>query len=82
MAPGHSRRPAAALSANGPRKTGRLAGAILPTGIIEELKFKRGGLVDKHGHLHSEHIFQHWSPAAIRALGSRRVDCDNDGGEP
>jgi hypothetical protein len=82
MAPGHSKRPAAALSANGPRKTGRLADATSPTGIIEELKLKRGRLVDKHGHLHSEHIFQHWSPAAIRALGIRRVERDNDGGEP
>jgi hypothetical protein len=30
-------------------------------------------LVDRHGHLHSEAIFKNWSPAAIRALGIRRV---------
>ena len=33
-----------------------------------------GQLIDKYGHVHSEAIFINWSPAAIRALGIRRVD--------
>jgi hypothetical protein len=33
----------------------------------------RPGLVDKWGHPHSEAIFRNWSPAAIRALGIRRI---------
>ena len=36
-------------------------------------------LIDKYGHRHSEAIFRNWSPAAIKALGIRRV---GDGGGP
>jgi hypothetical protein len=38
-----------------------------------------GQLVDRYGHVHSEAIFHNWSPAAIKALGIRRV---GEGGEP
>ena len=30
-------------------------------------------LIDRYGHPHSESIFRNWTPAAIRALGIRRV---------
>jgi hypothetical protein len=34
---------------------------------------RRGDLLDRHGHFHSEDIFKNWSPAAIVALGIHRV---------
>ena len=37
-------------------------------------------LVDRYGHLHSEAIFRNWSPAAIKALGVRRIPSDEGGG--
>jgi hypothetical protein len=36
-------------------------------------KQDRKPFIDKHGHLHSEAILRNWSPAAIRALGIRRL---------
>ena len=36
-----------------------------------------GRLIDRYGHEHSEAIFRNWTPAAIKAMGIRRV-----GGEP
>jgi hypothetical protein len=33
-----------------------------------------GPLVDKYGKRHSEAVFKNWSPAAIKALGIRRVE--------
>jgi hypothetical protein len=32
-----------------------------------------GQLVDRYGHVHSEAVLTHWSPAALKALGIRRV---------
>jgi hypothetical protein len=52
-------------------ETDRLAGAISTTDIPDT---GVGQLIDKHGHLHSEAIFRNWSPAAIKALGIRRVE--------
>ena len=31
-------------------------------------------IVDKYGHVHTDAVFRHWSPVAIKALGIRRVD--------
>jgi hypothetical protein len=31
-------------------------------------------LIDRHGHLHSEAVLRNWSPAALTALGVRRLD--------
>ena len=42
--------------------------------IERDLLERRGRLVDRYGHEHSEPIFTNWTPAAIRALGVRRVD--------
>jgi hypothetical protein len=36
-----------------------------------------GQLVDRYGNLHTEGVLRNWSPAALKALGIRRV-----GGEP
>jgi hypothetical protein len=36
-----------------------------------------GRLIDRYGHEHSEAIFRNWTPAAIKAMGIRRV-----GGDP
>jgi hypothetical protein len=47
---------------------------ISPTDKPQE---RVGRLIDKYGHVHGEAIFRNWSPAAIKALGIRRVD---DGG--
>ena len=30
-------------------------------------------LLDKYGHVHSEAVLRHWTPAALKALGIRRV---------
>ena len=32
--------------------------------------------IDIHGHRHSEAVLHHWSPAALKALGIRRVEPD------
>ncbi|MGI8853070.1 MAG: hypothetical protein ACR2GC_07245 [Methyloceanibacter sp.] len=34
---------------------------------------KTGQLIDRYGHHHSESIFTNWTPAAIKALGIRRM---------
>ena len=48
----------------------RLGGATVKT---DKSKPKPGQLVDRYGHVHSEAIFRNWSPAAIKALGVRRI---------
>lgn len=53
------------------------AGAATPAGTIKP----SGQLIDKHGHLHSEAIFKNWSPAAIKALGIRRIEAEGGGAQ-
>jgi hypothetical protein len=36
-----------------------------------------GQLIDRYGHVHSEAIFENWSPAALKALGIRRVGTED-----
>lgn len=71
----HKRSPALATPGFG--KDDLAGGSISPTNIIAALAAQRGRLIDRYGHEHSEAIFSNWTPAAIRALGIRRVD---DGG--
>jgi hypothetical protein len=35
---------------------------------------RQGQFVDRFGHVHSSAIFKNWSPAAIKAMGIRRLD--------
>lgn len=64
-----------------PRNERPRAGAIPARGENNQVKPLRYApetgagqpLVDKHGHRHSEAVFRNWSPAAIKALGIRRV---------
>lgn len=73
MAPPNRRSPA--LASLGFRRNDLAAGcgSIFPGNSIAKLKAQPGRLVDRHGHEHSEAIFRNWTPAAIRALGIRRV---------
>jgi hypothetical protein len=41
--------------------------------LTNKPELRTGQLIDKWGHPHSEAIFRNWSPAAIRALGIRRI---------
>jgi hypothetical protein len=61
---------APALAGSDPLKSSRLGGATVKT---DKSKPKPGQLVDRYGHVHSEAIFRNWSPAAIKALGVRRI---------
>ncbi len=81
MAPPHTARPAPDISEGGPQTPDedRLDGAISFSDSVEQLKLQCGRLVDRFGHQHSEHIFENWSPAAIKAMRIHRVD---DGGQP
>ncbi len=51
-------------------ETAGAAGAVRPPLPQER---SAGQLIDRYGHPHSETIFKNWSPAAIKALGIRRV---------
>jgi hypothetical protein len=53
-----------------PKSTGELLDSELPAPV------QGGQLIDRYGHLHSEAIFKNWSPAAIKALGIRRVEVE------
>jgi hypothetical protein len=76
MLPPIAERAAPALADSGSLETDRLPGAI-ERDIKQEPRL--GQLIDKHGHVHSEAIFRNWTPAAIKALGIRRIDAE--GGE-
>jgi hypothetical protein len=39
-------------------------------------------LVDRHGHRYRETILRNWSPAALKALGIRRLGDEPKAGEP
>ena len=75
MAPPHRRSPA--LATPGLWDDLARSGSISLPNNIAGLEAQRGRLIDRYGHEHSEAIFSNWTPAAIRALGVRRVD---DGG--
>src|SRR6185312_311357 len=48
--------------------------AAVPVGAaLTELQAQLGRLIDRYGHEHSEAIFCNWTPAAIKAMGIRRV---------
>jgi hypothetical protein len=79
MSPPHVTRPAAALTACGPRRSDRAGQPISPSDRPQE---RLSQLCDKYGHLHSEAIFHNWSPAAIKALGIRRIDVKPETGTP
>ena len=51
------------------------SGSVVTT--VAEVQAQPGRLIDRYGHEHSEAIFRNWTPAAIKAMGIRRV-----GGEP
>jgi hypothetical protein len=79
MAVSHKAKPAAAVTANGPCKSDRLAGSITPRNIIADLKAQRGRLFDRYGCEREERVLKNWSPEACIVMGLHRVD---DGGEP
>jgi hypothetical protein len=80
MAQTHTTRPAPALAGNGPRTTDRLGSAISCDNTLSELQAQPGRLIDNCGHEHSEAIFRNWTPAAIKAMGIRRVGDEPKGG--
>jgi len=82
MAPRNATRPATALANSEPRKSDLLGGEInsANSNSANIAQAPRASLIDKHGHRHSEAIFRNWSPAAIKALGIRRVGDDPEGG--
>ena len=77
MAQTHKMRPAPAVAGSGPRKIDRPPRAISSDNTLTELQAQPGRLIDRYGHEHSEAIFRNWTPAAIKAMGIRRV-----GGDP
>ena len=62
-----------ALAAPGSGNGDLAGGSISSPNSIAELAAQPGQLVDRYGHRLSEAIFRNWTPAAIRALGVRRV---------
>jgi hypothetical protein len=80
MGQAHTTRPAPAVAGSGPRKTDRPPRAISSDNTLTELQAQPGRLIDKCGHEHSEAIFRNWTPAAIKAMGIRRVGDEPKGG--
>lgn len=60
----------------GERDGGEISGSEDPTDTSPK---PAGQLIDEYGHRHSEAVFRNWSPAAIKALGIRRVGGAPDG---
>jgi hypothetical protein len=67
---------AAALPRGKPCETDH---AVEPISFTNKLELRPGQLIDRYGHVHSEAVFKNWSPAAIRALGIRRVKAEGGG---
>jgi hypothetical protein len=70
MAPPHKRSPASLPGEHGAGKQDHARDQLISKTV------NPGQLVDKYGHLHSEAVFRSWSPAAIKALGIRRVEAE------
>ena len=54
------------------------SGSVVTT--VAEVQAQPGRLIDRNGHEHSEAIFRNWTPAAIKAMGIRRVGDEPKGG--
>jgi len=72
---------------NSCRKASRTVGSngtAVPSGsvvtTVAEVQAQPGRLIDRYGHEHSEAIFRNWTPAAIKAMGIRRVGDEPKGG--
>jgi hypothetical protein len=81
MAQTHKARPAPTIAGDGPRKNDRLGSAISSDNTLTELQAQPGRLIDRCGHEHSEAIVRNWTPAAIKAMGIRRVGDEPKGAE-
>jgi hypothetical protein len=72
MASANTARPAAAVTANGPRETDRRGGTISP---VDKPQLSNGQLfVGYFGHFHSESILTAWSPAMLAVMRVHRVE--------
>jgi|GEM_PF-5844977 hypothetical protein len=82
MSPPNASRPATALANSEPRIDllgGEINSANRNSANIAQTP-RAGQLTDRYGHVHSEAVLRHWSPAAIRALGVHRIGGEPEGG--
>jgi hypothetical protein len=80
MGQAHTTRPAPAIAGSGPLEIDRPPRAISSDNTLNELQAQPGRLIDRYGHEHSEAILRNWTPAAIKAMGIRRVGDEPKGG--